>query len=57
MLAPEENIAGWLGVGTLKSGGFAKVWLRQPLCDLGQAPSLSVLQCPYLEHGGSESEG
>lgn len=46
-----------LGVGTLKSGGCAKVRLSHPLGDLPQSPSPSVLQCPYLEGGDSESEG
>lgn len=57
MLALEGNTAEWLGVGTLKSGGCAKVWLRHPLGDLTQSPSPSVLECPYLERGDSESEG
>lgn len=48
MLAPEGNTVEWPEVGSLESGGFAKVWLRHQLCDLGQASGPSVLECPHL---------
>ena len=48
MPAPEENIAERLGVGTLKSDGFTKVWLRHLLGDLRAAPGPSGLHCPHL---------
>lgn len=48
VLAPEENIAEWPGVGTLKSDGFAKVWLKHLLGDLNAAPGPSGLDYPHL---------
>lgn len=41
-----RTIAERLGVETLKSSGFASVWLRPLLCDLRRAPGPSERDCP-----------